>query len=209
MLIEELGQLAADVLLPDASPDLNSLFDKKNPDQLRVPVAEPWSFKRRLNASGWFDEEIVAGGLVTQGKAQSLKSMMTGWALVELVKARRYRAFPREFCLAVTDKRVIALGLSAWSEGGGETASIDVVVKVNRGEIGSWPHGEIRIEPDGRRPRTGDRGGTLHIGGERVPVNWDAHSNQVSELLALLGRYDSSQPGLLPGGSNIRRTIPT
>ena len=69
------------------------LFDKKNPDQLRVPIAEPWSFKRRLNASRWFDEEIVAGGLITQGKAQSLKSMMTGWALVELVKRAGTRRF--------------------------------------------------------------------------------------------------------------------
>jgi hypothetical protein len=186
MIIDELTQLAADTLLPDASPDLDRLFDKKNPDQLRVPLEEPESFKRRLNASGWFDEEIVAGGLIKQGKAQSLKSMMTGWALVELVKARRYEALPREFCLAVTDKRVIALGLSAWSEGGGETSSIDVVVKVKRGEVASWPRGEIRIEPDGRRPRTGDRGGALHLDGERVPVNWDADSNQVAELVALL-----------------------
>ena len=186
MLIEELGQLATDILLPVPGPDLNSLFDKKNPDQLRVPVAEPESFKRRLNATGWFAEEIVAGGLITQGKAQSLKSMMTGWALVEIVKARRCKALPREFCLAVTDRRVIALGLSPWSEGGGETSSIDVVVKVKRGEIGSWSRGEIRIEPDGRRPRTGYRGGTLHLGGERFPVSWDADSNQVGELVGLL-----------------------
>jgi hypothetical protein len=185
-VIEDVGQVAIDLFMPDVGPDLDRLFDKKNPDQLRVPVAEPESFKRRLNASGWFDDEIVAGGLISQGKAQSLKSMMTGWALVELAKARRHKALPREFCLAVTDRRVIALGLSAWSEGGGETGSIDVVVKVKRGEIGSWSRGEIRIEPDGRRPRTGDRGGTLHLGAERVPVNWDADSKQVGELVALL-----------------------
>jgi hypothetical protein len=186
MIIDEVSQVAIDLFMPNAGPDLDSLFDKKNPDQLRVPIAEPESFKRRLNASGWFGEEIVAGGLISQGKAQSLKSMMTGWALVELVKARRYKELPREFCLAVTDKRVIALGLSAWSEGGGETSSIDVVVKVKRGEIASWSRGEIHIEPDGRRPRTGDRGGTLHLGGERVPVNWDADSKQVGELVGLL-----------------------
>ena len=185
-MLEEVGQVAIDLFMPDVGPDLDSLFDKKNPDQLRVPVAEPESFKRRLNATGWFDEEIVAGGLITQGKAQSLKSMMTGWALVELAKGRRYKALPREFCLAVTDTRVIALGLSPWSEGGGETGSIDVVVKVKRGEIGSWSRGELRIEPDGRRPRTGYRGGTLHLGDERVPVNWDADSSQVGELVALL-----------------------
>ena len=112
--------------------------------------------------------------------------MMTGWALVELVKASRYKELPREFCLAVTDRRVLALGLSAWSEAGGETSSIDVVVKVKRGEIASWSRGEIRIDPDGRRPRTGCRGGTLHLGGERVAVNWDADSNQMGELVALL-----------------------
>jgi hypothetical protein len=186
MIIDELTQLAADTLLPDASPDLDRLFDKKNPDQLRVPLAEPESFKRRLNASGWFAEEIVAGGLIKQGKAQSLKSMMTGWALVELAKGRQYKALPRELCLAVTDERAIALGMSAWSEGGGETSSIDVVVKVKRGELASWSRGEVAIEPDGRRPRTGDRGGTLHLGGEKVPVNWDADSKQVAELVALL-----------------------
>jgi hypothetical protein len=185
-MLEEVGQVAIDLFMPDVGPDLDRLFDKKNPDQLRVPVAEPESFKRRLNRSGWFDEEIVAGGLITQGKAQSLKSMMTGWALVELAKARRSKTLPREFCLAVTDKRVIALGLSAWSEGGGETASIDVVVKVKRGEIGSWSRGELRIEPDGRRPRTGTRGGTLDLGGERIPVNWDSDSKQVGELIGLL-----------------------
>ena len=186
-MLDEAAQVAIDLFMPDVGPDLDSLFDKKNPDQLRVPVAEPESFKRRLNLSRWFDEEIVAGGLITQGKAQSLKSMMTGWALVEVVKARRYKELPREFCLAVTDKRVIALGLSPWSEGGGETASIDVVVKVKRGEIASWSRGEIHIEPEGRRPRTGCRGGTLHLGGERVPVNWDADSKQVGELVGLLG----------------------
>ena len=186
-MLEEVSQVAVDLFMPDIGPDLDSLFDEKNPDQLRVPVAEPESFKKRLNLSGWFEEEIVAGGLITQGKAQSLKSMMTGWALVEVVKARRYKELPREFCLAVTDKRVIALGLSPWSEGSGETASIDVVVKVKRGEIASWSRGEIHIEPDGRRPRTGCRGGTLHLGGERVPVNWDADSAQVGELVGLLG----------------------
>ncbi len=184
-MIEEVSQVAIDLFMPDFGPDRGSRFDERNPDQLRVPLAEPESFKRRLNASGWFDEEIVAGGLISQGKPISLTSMMTGWALVELAKARRRKELPREFCLAVTDKRVIALGLSAWSEGGGETGSIDVVVKVKRGEIGSWSRGELRIEPGGG-PWMGYRGGMLHLGGDRVPVNWDADSNQVGELVALL-----------------------
>jgi hypothetical protein len=186
MLIDELGQVAVDLVLPNASPDLDRLFDKKNPDHLRVPLGEPGGFKRRLNATGWFDEEILAGGLITQGRAQSLASMMTGWALVELAKSRRCKSLPRELCLAVTESRVIALGLSAWSEGSGSELSGDVVVKVKRGEIGEWSRGVIRIERDTRKLRTGYRGGTLHLGAESIPVTWDDDQRQTEEMVALL-----------------------
>ena len=188
MVIDELGQLAADVLLPDASPDLNSLFHKKNPDLLRVPISEPSSFRRRLNASGWFEEEVLAGGLISQGKAQSLLSMMLGvGALLELARGRRCKSLPREFCVAVTPTRVIALALSAWSEGG--DVSGDAVVKVKREQVGSWARGHIRVEPDGRRLRTGYSGGTLDLGnGERIPVTWDSDSKQTEELVTLLAR---------------------
>jgi hypothetical protein len=177
MLIDELSQLAADVLLPDASPDLDSLFDKKNPDLLRVPLEEPDAFRRRLTASGWFEDEILAGALVTQGRKPSVASMLTGWALVELVKARRCKWLPREFCLAVTGTRVIALALSPWSEGTGETSSTDVVVKVKRGEIESWPRGGVRVDGD-----------TLVVrDGERVPVTW-SEGSEAEELIAFLAR---------------------
>ena len=117
----EVAEIAFDVLAPNPGPelDLERIFDKKNPDQLRVPLDEPDSFKRRLNQSGWFDEEVVAGGLLTQGKAQSLLSMATGWALVEMARARRSKSLPREFCVAVTPTRVVALALNPWSEGDG------------------------------------------------------------------------------------------
>jgi hypothetical protein len=60
-------------------------------------------------------------------------------------------------------------------------------VKVKRGEIASWRRGDVLIEPDNRRLRTGYRGGTLHIGGDRVPVQWDAgliprHARRVTAL---------------------------
>ena len=186
-MLEEVGQVAIDLFMPDVGPDLDRLFEKKHPDQLRVPVAEPESFKRRLNRSGWFDEEIVAGGLITQGKAQSLASMMTGWALVELAKRKRCKSLPREFCLAVTEHSVIALPLNAWSEGSGGEFSGDTVVKVKRDRVGAWKRAEIRVEPDGRRLRTGYSGGTLVLGsGVRVPVTWDADSKQAAELVTLL-----------------------
>jgi hypothetical protein len=187
MIIDELGQLAADVLLPDASPDLDRLFDRKNHDQLRVPTAEPDAFRRRLNASGWFDGEVLAGGVLTQGKAQSLASMMTGWALVELAKRKRCKSLPREFCVTVTANSVIALPLNPWSESSGGDVATDVVVRVKPERVGSWKRGEIRVEPDGRSLKTGYRGGTLHLaGGESVPVTWQtgADTDRLVELLA-------------------------
>ena len=186
MLIEEVGHLAADLLLPNANPDHDRLFDK--PDRIRVPLVEAGGFKRRLNASGWFDEEVVAGGLITQGKAHSLLSMMLGWgALLELGRARRNKSLPREFCLAVTPTRVVALATSACAEGSGSELSGDVIVKVKREPVRTWRRGEVRAEPDGRRLRTGYSGGTLELGDAKgFPVTWDHDHVDTQELIALL-----------------------
>lgn len=182
----DVAEVAIDVFAPGGGPDLNydRLFDKK--DQLRVPLAISGAFKDRLNASGWFDEEIVAAGVVNQGKAMSLLSMMTGTALIELARAKRTKALPREFCLAVTDDKVIALAMSAWSEGSDDGGS-DIVVKVKREQVGSWARGWVRIEPDGRKLKSGQRGGTIDLAGlEQFPVNWATGSDteEVIELLA-------------------------
>ena len=178
---QAVGEVAVDVLMPTGpGPDLEGLFDKKN--QLRVPLVERDAFKSRLNASGWFDEEIVAAGLLAQGRPHSLMSMMTGWALVELARARRAKSLPREFCVAVTANRVVALPLSAWSEGEG----VDAVVKVKREECGSWPRGSVRIDRDGRKSMFGQSSGMLDLARlEQLPVHWELEcSDDVVELLA-------------------------
>ena len=182
----DVAEVAFDVFnpgLPGGGQDLNydRQFDKKG--QLRVPLAISGAFKERLNASGWFDEEVVAAGIVTQGKAMSLFSMMTGTALIELARARRSKSLPREFCVAVTETKVIALAMSAWSEGDDS----DAVVKVKREQVGAWSRGWVRIEPDGRKLASGQRGGTIDLAGlEQFPVNWaaDSDSDEVVELLA-------------------------
>jgi len=187
---QDVGELAFDVFLPQPGPDLDveSIFEKKNPNLLRVPLAVPGEFKRRLNLTGWFDEEVVAAGLLTQGKAQSLLSMATGWALVELVRGRRCKSLPREFCVAVTAKRVVALTMSPWSEGSGDDHSTDVIVKVKREEAGSWSRGSLRIDLDKRKLKSGINGGTLDMAGvEQVPVNW-GKGTDTEELVALLAR---------------------
>jgi hypothetical protein len=179
----EVAEVAVDVFGPSASPDLDRLFDKKDPNLLRVPLIEQDAFKRRLNASGWFDEEVVAAGLLTQGEAQSLISLLTGWGLIQMVRPRRNKSLPREFCVAVTAGRVVLLVMSAWSEGGEGT---DVVHKVKREECGSWSRGSVRIHPDGRKLRSGLKGGTVEIAGlEPFPVNWaNWGSEEVVESLA-------------------------
>jgi hypothetical protein len=170
---QEVGEVAVDVLLPNPGPDIDRTFDK-NPDQLRVPLIEKHAFKRRLTESGWFDEEIVAAGMLTQGKAQSLVSLLTGWALVEMVRGRRCKALSRDFCLAVTADRVVALDISAVAEGG---EGKDVVVRVKPGERGSWSRGSVRI----------DRGGMLDLPGlGQFPVNWEGSGEE--ELVSLLSR---------------------
>jgi len=182
----DVAEVAIDVFAPGGGPDLNydRLFDKKN--QLRVPLAISGAFKERLNASGWFDEEVVAAGVVSQGKAMSLFSMFTGTALIELARARRSKSLPREFCLAVTENKVIALAMSPWSEGSDDGGS-DVVVRVKQEQAGAWSRGWVRIEPDARKLNSGQRGGTIDLAGlEQFPVNWatDSDTEEVVELLA-------------------------
>jgi hypothetical protein len=185
---QEAAEVAIEVFAPMPGPDLDvdRLFDKKNPSLLRVPINEPGALTRRLNESGWFDEEIVAAGTLTQGKAQSLLSLVTGWALVELARGRRSKSLQREFCLAVTADRVIALAMSPWSEG--DATDLNVIVKVKREQRGSWPRGSVRIELDPpRKVWSGMEGGTLDLGGERFPVNWTPKSTS-TELVELLAR---------------------
>jgi hypothetical protein len=186
-MLQEVGEVAVDLLLPNPGPDLDRIFDKRNPNLLRVPFSEPGAFRSRLNQSGWFDEEVVAGGLLNQGRAMSLLSMATGWALVEMAKARRCKSLPREFCVAVTQSRVVALAMSPWSEGGAGDGTIDVV-KVKREEVGSWSRGSLRVDLDERRLKSGMKGGTLDLAGlEQFPVNW-ASGTDADEVIELLAR---------------------
>jgi hypothetical protein len=183
----EVAEVAIEVFMPNGpGTDLDRLFDKKNPNQLRVPINQRGALKRRLNESGWFDEEIVAAGLLTQGKAQSLLSLVTGWALVELARGRRCKSLPRELCVAVTADRVMVLAMSAWAEG--DDTDIDTIIKVKREERGSWSRGSVRLELDPpRKVWNGMEGGMLDLAGERFPVNWSSGAS-ATELVDLFAR---------------------
>jgi hypothetical protein len=173
--------VAAEVLLPKPGIDkVLPSFRQSDRESLWVRYAEPGAFRDGLNATGWFDdEEVVAAGMVTQGKAQSLLAMVTGWALVELARGRRCKALPREFVLAVTGDRIVALAVSPWKEGDGESV---IAVRVKRDERGSWPLASVRIE----MPED-SMGGTLSLPGlGDFPVIWhpEPETQEVMELLA-------------------------
>jgi len=174
--------VAVEVLLPKPGVDrVMPSFRQSDRESLWVRYAEPGAFRDGLNATGWFEDEVVAAGMVTQGKPQSLLAMVTGWALVELARGRRCKALPREFVLAVTADRIVALAVSPWKEGDGESV---IAVRVKRDERGSWPLASVRIDglEDG-----GPTGGTLSLPGlAGFPVSWDAEpdTQEVVELLA-------------------------
>jgi hypothetical protein len=143
-------------------------------------VQVPGAFTRSLNASGELDDEAIAVGTLTQGKPRSVLALLTGVALIDLARPRRSKTLPREFALAVTADRVVAFAMSAWAEGDENTTR---VVKIKRGERGSWPRELVRIiDPHGNRLV---KGGTLEVAGERVPVIWDDHDS-TKDLLDVL-----------------------
>jgi hypothetical protein len=102
-----------------------------NSHTLRVEFGVPGAFKRRLNELA--RDEVIAAGVLEQGKPHSLLALVTGLALIEVARARRCKSLPREFVLAVTADRVVTFAISPWKEGDGETV---VALKIKPGERG-------------------------------------------------------------------------
>jgi hypothetical protein len=111
-------------------------------------------------------EEAIAAGELRQGKELSVASMITGTAVISLLR-------PRQFKLK-------GIGV------GDEMDEYGVIVRGD--EQGSWPRDQVWIEgsPDARMPDVG----TLVVGGERFPVirlNVRA-DRETDELIEVLSR---------------------
>ena len=124
-------------------------------------------------------EEVVAVGELRQGRKPSMTAMVTGTALLELMKPRRSKALPRHFVLALTPTRAVAyscLGVADDDDG----ANYHVVVRGK--ERGSWPCDAIRFSGE-------PRGGTLTVAGESFPVCQPnlVDDEETTALLAALG----------------------
>lgn len=138
----------------------------------------------KAQATHELGEEVLAAGELRQGKAPSMASMMSGAALFELLRPRRSKVLPRRFALAVTADRVVAIKALGVSSDEGDSYR----VFLRGGECGSWPRSEVWLEaPEG----VAGKGGTLHLGSERVPVfrpHIDGEDEETAELFGLLIR---------------------
>jgi hypothetical protein len=147
-------------------------FQSEGPDAIRAAMAD----------SGWVDGEVVAAGQLRQGKAPSMAAMMTGAALVEVLRPRRSKVLPRHFVLVATPDEVLAFKAS----GGSGDRSEPYEIRVREGIEGRWPRSDVRITDLEEGPSS--KGGTLIVGGESVPVARPNLSGDPStdELLRLL-----------------------
>ena len=123
-------EFVIDLFFPTGSGKLtHRIAEAASGDAIPVESWRAGAIKRTLNESGWLEGEVLAAGQLRQGKTPSLVAMITGWALVELLRPRRSKSLPRQFVLAVTAGRVVAFKAS----GGGDSAS-NYEVRISPGE---------------------------------------------------------------------------
>jgi hypothetical protein len=170
--------VAIDLLMPTGRGADERLADEGDGDTITVQFGVG-SFARRLNESGWLADEVLAAGVLRQGKAPSLFSAATGLVLIELAR-RRSKSLPREFVLAATTDRVIAFAMSSVEEGA------TPLIEIKRGELGSWPRELVRLLDLTNGVFT--RAATLELAGvERFPVTSDG-DDSTNELIELMSR---------------------
>jgi hypothetical protein len=141
------------------------------------------NLRRALNDSDWLDEEVLAAGHFRQGKAPSMAGMITGTALIEVLRPRRSKLLPRQFVLAATRDRMVAF--KALGIGHGQETDLDYYyeVKIRPGEQASLPRAKVSLTDLSERLET--KSGTLVIDGERIPIMLDDDPN-TAELVGLL-----------------------
>lgn len=149
---------------------------------IKVHTEGSMALKEAVAASGWIDGEVVAVGQLRQGKAPSTLGMVTGAALIEVLRPRRSKLLPRHFALVVTPTEVLAFKASGGSpEHGG-----DYEMRIQDSVEGRWPRSEVRLTDleDGRS----SKGGILEVAGESIPVARPNLSGDPStdELLGVL-----------------------
>jgi hypothetical protein len=136
-------------------------------DRGSILPGAPGAIERMLNESDWLDDEVIAAGELRQGKEPTVVGMITGLALVELLRPRRSKSLPRHFVLAVTADRIVAFRARGGADGEGGSGPYRLWIRP--GERGSWPAGSVRLVARPQDAKT--TVGTLVLDGvERLPV---------------------------------------
>src|ERR1700753_2771856 len=86
-------------------------------------------------------EEVVAVGHLRQGRKPSMTAMVTGTALLELMRPRRSKALPRQFVLGLTPTRAVAYACLGVADDD-DWPNYRVVVRGK--ERGSWAPQAVR-----------------------------------------------------------------
>ena len=159
------------------------LLGKMLSDRLYIPETDsPGAIKKAMNESGWVDGQVIAAGDLRQGKEPSLVSMMTGTAIVEVIRPRRSKSLPRHFVLALTGERIVAF--KTLGTGDDEAGVYELWIRPD--EFASWPREAVRLL-DIKRGRM-STAATLELNGlERMPVLAANDDPSSVELLELLG----------------------
>jgi hypothetical protein len=144
-------------------------------------TARPSSIGAYITSMGWLDEPVVAAGQLRQGRPPTIAGLITGYALVEILRPRRSKLLPRNFVLAVTGTQIVAF--KAWCGGEGTEHTIGI----RPGVRSSFARDEVQLTD--LRDGSESKGATMCVRGERFPVarpnltgDWDT-----DELIALLG----------------------
>jgi len=113
-----------------------------------------------------------------------LAAMITGVALVEVLRPRRSKLLPRHFVLAVTENEVVAFKATG---GSGEDSSSIYEVSIREGIQARFPRASVSISdiPEGEK----SKGGIMTIDGESFPVarpnlNGDPNTDELIAVLA-------------------------
>jgi hypothetical protein len=155
--------------------------------RMKVSSAKAGELKRALNETGWLGQEVLAAGYFRQGKTPSVAAMITGAALIEMLRPPRSKLLPRQFVLAATKDRLVAFKAGAVGIGEQTDLNYHYEVRINPGEQGSFPRADVILTdlPKGIK----SEGGTLVIGTERIPIvrqssRGDPNTDELVELLA-------------------------
>lgn len=176
-------EFVLDLFMPTGSGKLGKrIVAEASGDGISVESWRAGAIKRALNESGWVDDEVIAAGQLRQGKAPSVVAMITGWALIQLLRPRSSKSLPAQFVLAVTGDRLVAFKAS----GGGDSEG-NYETRIKTGEVGSWPRELVRLV-DVLNGAT-SKGATLDVAGERIPVarpnlNGDPSTDELMDLLS-------------------------